>query len=196
MATLFAAEAAKVVSEVASEHCTPPLEALGTAIAQAVEVVQSGLVRAGWPAINPGAENPDALATALETALSNVRGALGQSASNTDSGGDSSFNGALKGKLQALANGALNSLDPLDGAGGSAGASPMQEDDDESRGAAASSHPEAPLFARAREAAQERKRKREDSSDSEEERAEEHVGEQAEEQANETNGAGVGEGSQ
>ena len=127
MATLFAAEAAKVVSEVASEHCTPPLEALDTAIEQALEVVQSGLVRTGWAAISPTTvENPSALATALETALSNVRNAFGQRDSGGGSDGDSSFNEALKKRLQALANG--DTQDPSDvvaGAGASAGAAPM-----------------------------------------------------------------------
>ena len=147
MATLFAAEAAETASQVASEHCAQPLEALGTAIAQALEVVQSDLVRTGWAAINPAAENPSALAMALETALSNVRSAFGQRDSDGGSGGDSGFSEALKGRLQALANG--DTLDPPDveaGAGARVG------------GDAAS--PMATFFTNVRANARERKRKR------------------------------------
>ena len=61
-----------MVSMGASEHCAQPLEALGTVVAQALEVVQSPLVRAGWTSIAPAAESSSALATALETALGNV----------------------------------------------------------------------------------------------------------------------------
>ena len=115
MATLFAADAAETALEVASEHCAQPLEALGTAIAQALEVVQSPLVRAGWAAIAPAAESSSALATALETALGNVRGAFEQRDSDGGSDGGSGFGEALKVKLQALAGGARGSPDATDG---------------------------------------------------------------------------------
>ena len=150
MATLFAAEAAETASQVALEHCAQPLEALGTAIAQALEVVQSDLVRTGWAAINPAAaENPSALAMALETALSNVRSAFGQRDLDGGLGGDSGFSEALKGRLQALANG--DTPDPPDveaGAGARVG------------GDAAS--PMATFFTNVQANARERKRKRED----------------------------------
>ena len=62
--------------------------------------MQSDLVRTGWAAISPtAAENPSALATALETALSNVRSACGQRDSDGGSDGDSGFGEALKGRL-------------------------------------------------------------------------------------------------
>ena len=147
-----------MVSTVASEHCAQPLEALGTAL----EVVQSNLVRVGWTAIAPEAESSSALATALETALGNVRGAFEQRDSDGGSDGGSGFSEALKVKLQALAGGARGSPDATDGAGGSAGAAPMDVEGVGSGGASGTdvARPAASFFANIQAKARERKRKR------------------------------------
>ena len=156
-----------MVSTVASEHCAQPLEALGTAIAQALEVVQSNLVRAGWTSIAPAAESSSALATALETALGNVRGAFEQRDSDGGSDGGSGFSEALKVKLQALAGGARGSPDATDGAGGSAG--PMDMEGAGSGGASGTdaASPGNSFFANIQAQARERRRKR-DARDAEE----------------------------
>ena len=161
-----------MVSTVASEHCAQPLEALGTAIAQALEVVQSPLVRAGWTSIAPAAESSSALATALETALGNVRGAFEQRDSDGGSDGGSGFSEALKVKLQALAGGARGSLGATDAAGGSAGAAPMDVEGVVPGGASGTdaARPAASFFANIQAQvaqARERKRKR-DAEEAEE----------------------------
>ena len=158
-----------MVSMVASEHCAQPLEALGTVVAQALEVVQSPLVRAGWTSIAPAAESSSALATALETALGNVRGAFEQRDSDGGSDGGSGFSEALKVKLQALAGGARGSPDATDGAVGSAGAAPMDMEGAGSGGASGTdaASPGNSFFANIQAQARERKRKR-DARDAEE----------------------------